>query len=886
MFSTSPTGAQACAGITAEPTPPCAPITAGAPATATTTATVSTTPAPAAVSSPGPPPPAGRAVRHDPQVQQVADLLLAPGHHTRTGGCVSEPATAARATAAAGLRRSLTIVTTNAGAACHARGLRAQGLAAEAYPKLNSDTCRIWDHGPGDAEAAGLPVASLFCPTCPHRQGAGMCSFVRGRDAAEHAPHLVVTSHRASRDPAARAAGREAVVFVNSHPCDTLRPARSVSAGNEGDVSTDPAWSSNSLRLIHAAAETIIVAAVRLGGAVVGPTDYWPWVQRLAREADTALRGSGPTNLPLPGTTDPATAKLSGERNAELWTILQTHPTRPAGAVTRAILAAAGGELEQLIVYPAAALAVGSTATPKPLTDSGRREKHRGAGTTPPPKPPKPPTGGHLIEAHRLRHLPSDIPVVALGDHNAGILSWTTGVRWDATAGTGADVWARVTRILRRVTSVSRPAKHLDRVRLMLKLYPGRVGVLAHPNLLQSLKHRIKSEGWSDADKGRVVTAKWFAQDPDHLAGCDVILGLGAPRPHRVAVFKRLLQAGDPAAFEEPGWGELVWAGVGVHGLPALVAGHGYGHPAWQAADREIAVGVLRAWLGGTACPVVLVADDRLDVPLGGAKDHGGMTAGCERVLVALTAELVAHATPAVPDVAPDAVPDAVPARAPDPAVTAGLKTAELATWLGESERTVRHWMAELAAGGLVGRANKFAGWTATAGVTDTGDDLPAGCRRVLAALREEAIADSRSAASKTSITETPTKSSNKKKGIEEKRAAGGESARSGPQLARLLGLPPATVRKHLNRLTVLGVVRRARGKGARGAALWTLTRLVCPNAVIDPAAVPANDDVRENAALERPGLPFVAVAYAASVRAVSVPAVACPVPVGGLDIA
>ncbi len=845
MFSTTPPGAQSRARPDTAP-PPSASATPIASAEPGTTTAPDPHTAPVVVRDPIPAPPLAHAARLDAQVQQVVDLLLAPGHHALTGGCLSEPAVAARATAAAGLRRSLAVVSTHAAAVGLARMLRAQGLAAEAYPKLHRETCRVWDDGPGDAAAAGLPVAALFCPTCPHRQGADVCPFARDRQAAEAAPHLVLTSHRAALDPAARVANRDAVLFVQSHPSETLHPARDVRVGDDGYTSGHPAWASESLRLLDAAAETIITLVETLGEAVVGPGDYWPWVRRLARAADDALRSDGATALALPAASDPAAAKPPGERHTELWGVLRDAAARPAAAVTRSLLAAAAGDLEQLVVYPAAALAAGSTSAAPP------------------------PAGGHLVEVHCLRRLPSDIPVVALGDHDASLLSAATEVRWDATAGTTAvaDVWARVTRILRRVTSASRPSRHLDRVRLMLRLYPGRVGVLAHPNLLQSLKRRTRTEGWPEAERGRITTAKWFAQDPDHLAGCDVILGLGAPRPHRLAVFKRLLQAGDPAAFEEPGWGELSWQGTGADGRPALVAGHGYGHPAWQAADREIAVGVLRAWLGGTACPVVLVADDRLDVPLGGSEDHGGMTVGCGRVLAALTAELMARTPPAVPD----AVPDTAPARAPDRPRAAGMKTGELAARLDEPERTVRHWMALLDARNLVGRENKFAGWTATPCVAGAAGDLPAGCRRVLAALRAEGIADSPPARTKTPISSGHGTTQGKTRGIEEKRAAGRESATTGPHIADLLGLPKPAVRKHLNRLVVLGLVRRARGKGPRGAALWTLTRLACPDAVLDPAAVPAHEEVRANAATGRPGLSFVAVAYATSLRAADRP--------------
>jgi len=763
------------------------------------------------------------------EIEAIAPAFLAPGHHVIAGVCLPESQIAARGIATARVRKSLTVVNSHGTARLVTSAMMAHGLDAVAFPQLNNDTCTVWHDGPATAAATGLPVASLFCPTCPHRNGPNTCAFIKQRHAAECAPHLVLTSHRASVNPAERVGDRDTVVFVHSHPADTLHPVRSVAVGDNDDRSSDPAWESESLRLLHRAADTIIWASVELADRTVHLEEFWPWVQRIAIDVNVALQAGCAREISRPGRSDPATEKPFSERVRELWAILQDAPDKPLGDITRAVMAAAAGELEQLAFCSAGSLDVGSTA-------------HRPARVTP---------GGYLLEVRPLARLPEGVSAVAVGEHAPDVLSGTTGVTWRIfSAAREGDVWARVTQLFRRVTASSRPRKLLDRVRLLLRQYPGRVGILAHHNLIATLTRRMGEEAWPQADRDRVSTAKWFSDDTRSLVGCDVILGLGAPRPHRLAVFKRLLQARDPAAYREPHWGPNTWESVSPGHERLLLAGHGYADHAWRAADAEIVRGVLRRWLGSTSCPVIIVSDDRLDVPLGG-EDCDGLSAHCQMILDALT-----HGLATTPVATPTAV---VP--------TPGVPTRRLAELLGVNERTVRYRLARLVELKLVSQVNKFAGWRPL-GEPDFGK-VTEECRETLATLRAEvrAIADSRRMASKMSISESVVKRSKGITSIEERDAIEGESAMTVPQLSERTGLPCAAIRKHLQRLAELGFVTQAMAKGHKGATQWTLMRFVHPQAVEDEVAVKPRAEAVRVGRLVQPELAFEVMEYAATLE-------------------
>lgn len=777
-----------------------------------------------------------RAVQgHNAHVEAIADVLHVAGHHVLLGGCNSPARIAAEALVRAKVRRSLVVVPTHACASNAAEHLRNQGLAARQFPRIDETSCRIWFTGPKGAEAAGLPVAATHCPHCPHRCGPTMCAYQSELIESKITAHLAVTACRAAFDHSEGLSNRDVFLFLSAHPADMLKPTRDVLLGVDDDYSGDATWASNSLKLLSKIA-CLIDQPIYLDPDSPVPNDsgFWNGVDSLIRTVNAALLAGDVSDIVLPSHSDSATTKTPREWAGELWAVLQGFSSRPRGDVTRMILTAATGGLQSLWVYPSVCLGIGA-----------------------PNGTPRVASGGYLIGVSHLRRLPSNASAVDLCDHDPDYLQRSTQTNWQVVGnGSGPTGWARVTQIFQRVTACSSPARLLDRVRLLLCVYSGKVGVLAHRGLLKRLSKQMDVDGWPAADRDRIATAAWFGSGASSLSGCEIVIALGAPRPHRVAVFKRLLQAGDPAAYEEPLWDETTWQGTTADGQPVMVRGHGYLNDRWQAADYELAHEVLRRRLGDLSCPVIMLADDRLDVPLGG-KDPGGLSADCRRVLRALAQELANQGTKAIATVTKAA--RAMPAE-------------HLAKLVGLAARTVRRWLAQLEREHLVEHVSKAAGWTP---VPCSGglDHLPSACRRVLETLREQfKVADWGSDSVKTPITAHPLIITTNTDGIGVMKLSGVQSATSVPRLAQLTGLPTQKVRRHLSHLEKLGFAHRL-GLGRR--TQWTLTALVYPEAVAADPARSAYESVHgsEFSQSHRLGgyiqreLPFLAAAYAATLQ-------------------
>jgi hypothetical protein len=511
---------------------------------------------------------------------------------------------------------------------------------------------------------------------------------------------------------------------------------------------------------------------------------------RLALEADAAARRQEAEVLTLPAATDTSALTMWGT----LWSALSERRTRPSADVTAIIMAAATGRLERLAVGP----------------------------------------DGYLTAVGPLANFPANAAVLDLGAHDGQLISLVTGERWrDVAPPAGAPPLDGVTQVARRVTTSSSPRQLSGVLRLHLARHAGRVGLVAQRHLLNAVWRQL-----SATEHGRVGRCRWYGT-ADDLSDCDLVLALGMPQPHRQAVFRRLVQADDPAAFADPEWGEgEFWEGTGADGNRVLLRRVGYGNERWQEVSRELAMGVLRRLLGRLSCPVVVVTDERLDVPLDGGDGGAVLPPETARVLAALRQEsLVAPPAPVV-----------VPLRA--------VATGVLAEAVGRSLRAVQLNLAALEARGLAAREGARKGWTPGREPRD-GDigGLPTGCGEVLAALcrlAEEAIAHPG-----LSETKTPTwlpSNQGGEEGVKEEHVVGdlvasGPDAQSGRpptpvstgRLAEQTGLSGRVVRRHLDRLLDLGFAYRT-GQGHK--VRWTPSALALPAAVADPTADAAYREV------------------------------------------
>lgn len=717
------------------------------------------------------------------EIQAMADVMHTPGRYVAYA--LDEILTAVDVIQQAGLRRSLVIVPT------HRDGERVISLLgrasrdAKAYPPIDGKTCWKWESGTGlldvrAAQSAGMPVAATICTTCPHSQPGNLCPFQDRRLAAERADHLVVTESRAALDPEAYAGDRDAVLLLGVNPMAVLKPLRSTLLGTEDDSPTEDGWASKGLRLLDEAAREIEDDLEQFGIQQAEP-NFWPQVRTLAGDADRAVREGKIVSLPMPARS----GKVAYDWARALWAVYSEQRARPRAEITRLLMAAACGRLTALVVGPY----------------------------------------GDLTGIWPLARFPESAAVLALGGHPTGCLTSATGDTWQRVGEYDTRCPPDgVTQIARRITTYTSPRQLAGILRLHIARHSGRVGVAGHRRLLAGL--------WSELDaeiKARVARYEWFAGDPESFQGCESVLCFGLPRLPPQAIYRELLRRADPAASAEPEWGiREFWEGTDATGNRILVRGCVYGHERWQEVDQEMTMSVLRRLLGRVTCPVVIVSDARLGVPLEG-REQAVLTATDERVLDALTRELQSLA----------ARPNEQPT-----ARTAGVTAAMLAAQDGCSKRTAQLRLASMEESGLVVRVGTRGGWLP--GRVPPPEELaglPDGHKRLLEGLRAltQIALPGPAINSVTTQDHNPQGYGNENVDVLARTLDAAPVSATATRLAELTGLANRAVRRSLERLHRLGIGQRV---GRHRPTRWTLTTVAVPEAAVDQETTAAFEEV------------------------------------------
>jgi hypothetical protein len=401
----------------------------------------------------------------------------------------------------AGLRKSLTIVPSNKLAAHLASTLRHRGLDAQPHPQITEDTCLRWnrttdmlpdDLPAGPADRAGMPVASFICPNCPHSKAGNLCAFQEKRKEAIAADHLIITANRAATNPGDWTSTREAVLLVEVHPIDVVRPTRGVMLGDDSDSSSDPAWVSRSLRVLHQAASHVFNNSVAWGIEEESPDlssqvpSFWRHAKQLPAEINTAAQAGNPVQLVLP----PRVEMTPRDCAIALWSMMANWPevehsesTRPNPEITRLFIAAVCGRLDNLFSI----------------------------------------TDGYLAATWPLTHFPAGAAVLDLGGLDDPCLNSATGENWNRISELDdTKLLGDVTQIGRRVTASSSPRQLAGVLRPLLAKHK-RVGLVAERGLLNAVWKQLEP-----ADQARVGRCQWFYES-DELKDCDVVLCLGLP---------------------------------------------------------------------------------------------------------------------------------------------------------------------------------------------------------------------------------------------------------------------------------------------------------------------------------------------------------------------
>ena len=749
-----------------------------------------------------------RAQKYEDRVDAVTNVLLTPGHYVLPSDCVDDVITASAAIKQSGVPRTLVIAPSQHEAITMAVRLREHELDAKVYPRRDKKTCKIWDQGPSTAAAAGIPVGVAFCANCEYSKAGNYCEFMRLRAEAVKAPHLFMNARRASLEFTKHLDDRKAAVLVRTSPLDVMCPTRDFHLGAGNDGPRDPKWVSHSLQLLSEAGEVIIPRARRPDWG----DGFWGRVRDIIHGINDTLLGCGVGPIALPTREDViCDQKYPNEWVQDLWAVLKERRLRPNGELTQLIISAATGKLNRLDVFADAMWS----------EESDRR------------MPAIMPTSGYLVGIAQLKMFPEDVAVVALCKASASDLRSGTGVTWHTLQAPAIGPMPdQVKQAAQRITIQSSPGQILGIVRLHLLKNSGHIGIVAYQGLVRNLKNQMKKEKWQPADSERVHMIAW-ADDATELAPCATVLVFGAPRPHRIAVFRRLLQMDDPAAFEKPRWGEFADFEVNApNGQRLLMSGHAYGHPRWRQVDGELLHEVLNRLLSQVTCPVMVYADEPLDLPVVGSTP-AQLRANWAVVLNVLKDEvaLLETANRERRDAA------ATDVGSVSSAVREGIQSETLASLLGKKRRTIQTHLATLNGQGLASRIDGGSAttWVPTDDVKDQEhqlDKLSRECRAVLECL----VAQTARLTVKTDILSTPLLI----KGVGKVSVLAANRAVSLGRLVELTKLPEKTVARYLRHLADLGEVTHV-GRGPKSG--WTTFAAAFPETTTDPRAEAAYNE-------------------------------------------
>jgi hypothetical protein len=469
--------------------------------------------------------------------------------------------------------------------------LRKEGLEAEAYPRMDANTCAIFgdEKNPGLARlamGAGVSVGEAVCSRCdysPH------CTFQQQRERARSAKHLVATHDRGGCSDLADAMNRK-VVFVHEEASKILRRTRKVSSAQwgKGEGSVDD------LKTILDLCNT----ALRVAQSWSDPTAE-AFVESMKRAAHTMiglLQAPIQQNEPVVTKIASKTSPTKTNHDILLFKAMQRSGIWPHGGVMRLLLAYITGELETLCLVLERKKAGKEFLIRRTLTATWKVILPQG------------PT--YWFED-------------ATGDPE--LISRLTERRVkDMTPKGNLDFVRKPTQIAEMdVTQSTSGSKVRSLVRGLLAEHPEKkkVGIITHLSHLKDLRklepifHR------------RIQKMEHYRSGQDRASNswltCDMILVLGTPRVPPEAIRDRLIESGMiSAAHEDPKFGELSWTTKDSSGIEQQFKGTGYGHPDWMRAYRQIvrdniiqAVGRGRG-VTDQAVDVLVVTNEPLGIPV------------------------------------------------------------------------------------------------------------------------------------------------------------------------------------------------------------------------------------------------------------------------------
>ena len=501
----------------------------------------------------------------------------------------------------------LILLPTHANAGETVADLVARGVSAVAFPERRTEDAELgsancWNEYADWVEDLGLPVLSVACPRCPHRQecedhnsGGYLGRLAEARDA-----DIAVATHaRGSFLGLEDLAGKREYIAIHEDPSDLFRPSQVVGLADIEAAAAILNWGLTDPVIVNAKGRsskpvlaalgllasattqllTVLRSAGESGPVEVGKLVSFPkgFLVVLADLLPRARRAGVVTTIPGKGAWRVILGSRDRKDPARLSVCVEVQPD---GVTTRKLLA----------VWQRS-IPAGKTVW----------------------------VGDATLGAEELGDL---LPGVTVIDATPpGRLAQRKGavqIPRDLTRQAGES---------RRKTGKGRsPVQDLLSGVLADRPEAKRVGVITHRPHVPEVRELMEAGGVIGERIARVEywgSGKERSDNSWHR-DCDLVVILGTPRPGGEAVRLELLRAGElvAARVQTPAWGPLVWEGLGQDGERVIVQARGYLDPVWQAAHRRLVRSSLRQGIGRgrglleSGIPVVVVTNEECGLVL------------------------------------------------------------------------------------------------------------------------------------------------------------------------------------------------------------------------------------------------------------------------------
>jgi hypothetical protein len=453
------------------------------------------------------------------------------------------------------------------------------GLTADAYPKLDAETCLNLEEAEQAMNAGLAPTASV-CRKCSQKDE---CDYQFSLKLAQKSPHSIATMHRASLSFRELSEGRP-YITVHEDPAGFLRPNYEVKDGFEKVVAVArQAYDDANLRLFDRASMAFFRKLEMTAN----------WLSAAVNDATNTA------TLPCPEPeANPNHCDL------RLWEAMKHINVWPDGDVMRICKAVASGYVKEVTVR-----------VDKVYERDGTIKSTRKA-----------------ILAVFKTDLPPE-SVVWIADATATAAEITALVGRPVIDATPDGTLARLQPIYQLAADITQHTASsviVRHIRAVLAAFPEarRVGVITHKKHTHVIEGTArKGHVLDEESRRRIVKVDYFRSGGSRgsnlwLEECDLLIVAGTPRPNPAAIEKRLIQLGmtDAAAHgpKQTKWGPDWWSGRTLDGKVVTIKTLGYGDWDWRDAYEAVvgaelvqAVGRARS-VCGNGVPAVVISTHKI----------------------------------------------------------------------------------------------------------------------------------------------------------------------------------------------------------------------------------------------------------------------------------